>query len=73
VEHGREYKRNVGKLEKVAEGVMRVAKKVVGASRGSMPEDKQTWWWAEEVQEIIISKKKYSLRIGRKSEGGRIG
>lgn len=43
--------------EKVAEGVKKVAKEVVGVGRGNMPQDKQTWWWAEEVQEIISKKK----------------
>ena len=43
--------------EKVEEGVKKVAKEVVGMSRGNMSQDKQTWWWAEEVQEIISKKK----------------
>lgn len=38
MKRGREYKWNVGK---VAEDVKRVAKKMIGESTGSMPEDKQ--------------------------------
>ena len=52
--------------EKVAEGVKKVAKEVVGVSRGNKPQDKQTWWWAEEVQEII-SKKKIQFKKWQKN------
>jgi len=33
-----------------------LAKEVVGESRDSMPEDKQTRWWANNVKEIISMK-----------------
>lgn len=56
-------KRNISEiLERVAEGVQRVIKEVIGVSKNSMLEDKKI----EEMQEIMLSNK-LQLKKWRKS------
>lgn len=51
---------------KASEDVNRLDKVFVGESKGSMPEDKPTWWYARELKEIVSKKKKHNLRNGKK-------
>ena len=42
---------------RVVNGTKKVAVDVLGESKGRLPQDKETWWWDNEVQEIVLKKK----------------
>ena len=41
----------------MASCIRKVAKEVLGESRGKGPPGKETWWWSEEVQKAIRTKR----------------
>ena len=41
----------------MASCIRKVAKEVLGESRGKGPPGKETWWWSEEVQKAIRIKR----------------
>ncbi|XP_061706831.1 craniofacial development protein 2-like [Cydia pomonella] len=55
--------------KEMANCIRRVAKDVLGESKGKGIIDKETWWWNEEVQEIL-KQKKQAFREWQKSKAG---
>ena len=43
--------------EDMARGIRKVAKVVLGESKGSGPKDKESWWWETNVQEKVKTKR----------------
>ena len=41
----------------MANCMRKVARKVLGVSKGKGPISKDTWWWGEEVQAVVKTKK----------------
>src|SRR4029450_8402731 len=41
----------------MATDIKRVAKEVLGESKGTGPPFKENWWWSEEVQKIVKTKR----------------
>ncbi|XP_063620491.1 uncharacterized protein LOC134792945 isoform X2 [Cydia splendana] len=55
--------------KEMANCIRRVAKDVLGESKGKGIIDKETWWWNEEVQEIL-KQKKQAFREWQKVKAG---
>nr|GFC92957.1 retrovirus-related Pol polyprotein LINE-1 [Tanacetum cinerariifolium] len=51
---------------RMATCVKSIAKEIVGETKSSLPENKETWWWDEEIQRVVASKKK-QFKLWQKS------
>ena len=49
--------------------IKRVAKEVLGESRGRVQPSKETWWWNDECAKVVEEKKKL-FEVMKKSETG---
>ena len=56
--------------EEMANGIRKVAKEVLGESKGFGPKDKESWWWNENVQEKVKYKRECfkALQVGNNTE-----
>ena len=56
--------------EEMANGIYKVAKEVLGESKGFGLKDKESWWWNENVQEKVKYKRECfkALQVGNNTE-----
>ena len=52
---------------KIGECIKRIAKGILGESRGKCPFCKDTWWWNKDVQNIVKTKQT-SYKLGKRVE-----
>jgi len=51
----------------MANCVRKVAKEVLGESKGRRHDNKETWWWSVEVQEVVREKRRYKVWLSTRN------